>query len=91
MGSGSEEWCSDQPLSEEPWIQLNFTTTVMLVYMVARGDPGVILSDDHVRTFRVEFLDEETGNFTTYGVTDEPTVSRQTNGQTSNKIGQFLP
>ena len=77
VGSDSDdEWCSDQPLSEEPWIQLNFTIPISLVYMVARGDPGRLFPDDNVRTFRLEFLDEETGNFTTYGVTDEPTVSK---------------
>ena len=86
VGSGSDnEWCSNQPLSEEPWIQLNFTTTVSLVYMVARGDAGRLFPDDNVRAFRLEFLDEETGNFTTYGVTDEPTVSRTNNRQTNKQ------
>ena len=65
-------WCSTQAFSEAPYVQLNFSSDVTLSYMEARG---AITGFSYVTEFQLEIFDERSGNFTQYGVTDEPTVS----------------
>ena len=51
---------------DNSYIQLNFTSTVSLTYMRARGDQST-------SSFTLEVQDE-TDNFNTYAITSEPTV-----------------
>ncbi len=57
--------------SSAPYIQLNFTETVSITHMRARGG---VAGFSYVTQFRLEILDDF-GEFVPYGVTDEPTVS----------------
>ena len=52
---------------DNSYIQLNFTSTVSLTYMRARGSRPA-------SSFRLEVQDES-ANFNTYAITSEPTVS----------------
>ena len=83
-------WCSTQAFSEAPYVQLNFSSDVTLSYMVARGD---ISGFSYVTEFQLEIFNERSGNFTQYGVTDEPTVSGSvcaSEGGTWRKWGSFF-
>ncbi len=72
VNRGSQAWCSTEDFALEPYVELNFTSVVSLSYMIARGG---VLRLSYVTEFRLEVLDEDSGVFAMYGVTDEPTVS----------------
>lgn len=72
--SGLLAWCTVEPFVENssaPYIQFNFTRTVSLTHMTARG---AISGSSYVTEFRLEILDDM-GAYEPYGVTDQPTVS----------------
>lgn len=47
-------WCSTQSLQTRPYIQLNFTQPVTIIYMMARG----LSSSSFVSEFSIELLEE---------------------------------
>ena len=72
VDSGIKEWCTVEPFMDNnpaPYIQFNFTETVFLTHMRARG---ALLA--FVTAFGLEILND-LGEFVRYGVTGESTVS----------------
>lgn len=72
--TSNEEWCTTNDLGSDPYFQLNFTSMVSLTYMRARGFTGILPPrSTYVKRFKLESQDES-GNFSAYGITSEPTV-----------------
>ena len=92
IDSGNDVWCTNEAFQSgpAPYIQLNFTKTLSLTYMRARGG---MLGFSYVTEFKVEIEDDE-GNFIAYGITDPPpTVSNYgicTRSHTTAEISQEL-
>ena len=75
VDTGSDSWCSSEPFQagSAPYIQLNFSTPVVLTYMRARGESNFIIFLSYVAEFRLEVQDEESGDYLPYGVVEEST------------------
>ena len=73
IDSGFGAWCSVEPFTDNspaPYIQLNFTRTIFLTHMTARGGLAGL---SYVTEFMLEILNDY-GEYVPYGVTDQPTV-----------------
>ena len=63
-------WCTVRNLGSNAYFQLNFTSMVSLTYMKARG-----IRYGYVSEFSLE-VQNESGNFNSYGITSKPTVRK---------------